>query len=271
MFVVVYISNCVHKMQKEAQLTFVAPVTALHRAQHGCLTFLECVGRTKWAATNHDCFVLQLLRQICICTYVQQSGERTACLAHSTTFCLCCVSYTHTRPSPAFPVPNYSPDIFSQLEKLVLALVEESRKVPLPVTRDTIESFGIAARDKRTAAPSTSADDKKRLQLFGASDKWVRNFLSRNCMSSIVLPGEAGSLDPEAIAEGMEATRLACLIEAWPGKHLQRGRDRHLLQTAAEPHVPVENGEAEDAEPHERDEGERSRVRLHVHQRDRDR
>ncbi|CAB1113692.1 unnamed protein product [Ectocarpus sp. CCAP 1310/34] len=37
---------------------------------------------------------------------------------------------------------------FPELEKDVLALIEEARRVPLPITRATIESFGIAVRDK---------------------------------------------------------------------------------------------------------------------------
>lgn len=91
-----------------------------------------------------------------------------------------------------------------------MALIEEARKVPLPVTRATIESFGIAVRDKLVAAPSTPANVKERLRMFGASDKWVRNFLARHNISSIVLHGEAGSVDAEAAAEGMEAIRQAC-------------------------------------------------------------
>ena len=98
---------------------------------------------------------------------------------------------------------------FCQVDKLVMEFVEEARKVPLPVTRATIQSFGVAAGDKMLAAASTSAD--KKLEMFGASEKSVRNFLLRHGMSSTVLHGEAGSVDVESIAEGMEAIRLACL------------------------------------------------------------
>ena len=99
---------------------------------------------------------------------------------------------------------------FCQVDKLVMEFVEEARKVPLPVTRATIQSFGVAHRDNLLAAASTSAD-KKKLEMFGASEKWVRNFFLRHGMSSTVLHGEAGSVDVESIAEGMEAIRLACL------------------------------------------------------------
>ena len=82
--------------------------------------------------------------------------------------------------------------------------------MPLPVTRATIQSFGVAAGDKMLAAASTSAD--KKLEMFGASEKSVRNFLLRHGMSSTVLHGEAGSVDVGSIAEGMKAIRLACLV-----------------------------------------------------------
>lgn len=100
---------------------------------------------------------------------------------------------------------------FLQIEKLVVGFVEQARKVSLPVTRDSIQSFGIASRDKLLAAPSTSAEDKKKLENFGASVKWARNFISRHGMSSTVLHGEAGSVDAEAISNDMEAIRAACL------------------------------------------------------------
>ena len=72
-----------------------------------------------------------------------------------------------------------------------------------------IETFGIAAKKNLLAAASTSAADKK-LETFTASEKWVRNFISRNGMSSVVLHGEAGSVNDEAIAEGLAEIRKAC-------------------------------------------------------------
>ena len=54
---------------------------------------------------------------------------------------------------------------YCQVDKIVMDFVEEARKVPLPVTRATIQSFGIAARDKLLPAASTSADDKKKLEI----------------------------------------------------------------------------------------------------------
>ena len=144
---------------------------------------------------------------------------------------------------------------FCQVNKLVMEFVEEARKVLLPVTRATIQSLGVAARDELSAVVLTSADDKNNLEMFGASEKLVRNFLLRHGMSSTVLHGEAGSVDVESVAEGMEMIRLACLAY-YLGKHLQRRRDGHLLQAAANAHVPVNSREPEDVEGYEGDEGE---------------
>ena len=87
-----------------------------------------------------------------------------------------------------------------------MALVDEARKVPLPVTMETLMSFGISAKDQLTAAATTASDVKEKLEAFNAGDKWARNFIpvSRNQMTSIVLHGEAGSVDDEAIAKGLE-------------------------------------------------------------------
>ncbi|CAN0330944.1 unnamed protein product, partial [Pylaiella littoralis] len=35
---------------------------------------------------------------------------------------------------------------FPQVDKMAMTMVEEARKVPLPLTRASIESFGVAAR-----------------------------------------------------------------------------------------------------------------------------
>ena len=40
---------------------------------------------------------------------------------------------------------------FCQVDKFVVEFVEEARKVALPVTRATIQSFGVAARNKPLA------------------------------------------------------------------------------------------------------------------------
>lgn len=96
------------------------------------------------------------------------------------------------------------------MDKGVLALVEVSRKCKNPVTRATIMSFGVAAKNKLLAAEATPAGDKKKLETFGASEKWAKNFIARNGMVSTALHGEAGSVDAEAIEKGLEEIREEC-------------------------------------------------------------
>lgn len=87
-----------------------------------------------------------------------------------------------------------------------MSMVEESRKVPLPMTHATIMSFGVAARKKLLGAGSTSAADKKKLATFAASEKWAKNLISRHGMASAP-HGKAGSVDEEVSGEDMEAIR----------------------------------------------------------------
>lgn len=88
-----------------------------------------------------------------------------------------------------------------------MGMIEKARKVPLPVTRATIMSFGAAAKIQLSEATSTSAADKKKLTSFAASEKWAKNFVSRHGMIHTRLHGEAGSVDDEAIEEGMAKIR----------------------------------------------------------------
>ena len=93
---------------------------------------------------------------------------------------------------------------------MVLGFIAEARQVPLPVTRSSIEAFGAAAKKKLLAAAATTAAKKNKLETSTASTKRAKSFVSRNGMSSIVLHGEAGSVDDGAIAEGLDEIREAC-------------------------------------------------------------
>ncbi|CAB1108038.1 unnamed protein product [Ectocarpus sp. CCAP 1310/34] len=74
----------------------------------------------------------------------------------------------------------------------------------------TIMSFGVASKTFFSAAVSTTDGEKKRLEGLTASDRWAKNFVARNGMASTVLHGQAGSVDDETIAEGVEKIREAC-------------------------------------------------------------
>ena len=79
---------------------------------------------------------------------------------------------------------------------MVLGFIAEARQVPLPVTRSSIEAFGAAAKKKLLAAAATTAAEKNKLETFTASTKWVKNFVSRNGMSSMSYERDEHLLPP---------------------------------------------------------------------------
>lgn len=86
----------------------------------------------------------------------------------------------------------------------MLGLVEAFRKNQIPVGRTTITSFAHAIKTSLLAAPGTTAE-KKKLETFGASDKWVKNFVSRSgLVSRPLLLKDGGVVDPERIQESMK-------------------------------------------------------------------
>ena len=154
-------------------------------------------------ARDDNCFIVSFHVIFC--------SPNKYCACHTAAVLKLCESCTHCIEHPlVFLRERYTGSFVCKVDKLVMEFVEEARKAPLPVTRATIQSFRVADRDKLLAAASTAADDKKKLELFGGSEKWVCSFLLRHGMSSTVLHREAGSVDIESIAEGMEAIRSAC-------------------------------------------------------------
>ena len=108
----------------------------------------------------------------------------------------------HASPCPPLPL--------DQVESLVMTMIENARKLRIPVTGATIEAYGVAAKKKLVAAASATAAEKGRLEAFNVSGKWVRNLVLRNELVSKVLHGEAGSVDADATAEGLRKVREAC-------------------------------------------------------------
>lgn len=89
-------------------------------------------------------------------------------------------------------------------------MLDEARKVGMPVTQDVIQSFGRKAKDVLIASTDLSEKQRNNMEEFTASQKWVKNFVRRNGLKSKTLHGEAGSVNPEEIEAGMQAVRDAC-------------------------------------------------------------
>lgn len=89
-------------------------------------------------------------------------------------------------------------------------LFEKARKVKYPVTRAVVMYFRRVEKRGLLDAATTLAVDKKKLRTFKAREKWAKNFVKRHNLARKVLNGEAGSVNPELVKEGMEATRENC-------------------------------------------------------------
>lgn len=97
-----------------------------------------------------------------------------------------------------------------QVDAIALDLFDKARAAKISVSRDVIKAFGRSAKATVLAAPTTSAATKSKLETFMAGETWCRNFLKRQNLRSKMLHGEAGSVNPELVKEGMEKIRDAC-------------------------------------------------------------
>ncbi|CAM9431297.1 unnamed protein product [Choristocarpus tenellus] len=91
---------------------------------------------------------------------------------------------------------------FPEVDSMVLGFVEEARRAGLPVSRETIRSFGRKAKAQLLGKKPPGADTKG-LESFDGGEKWAKNFLQRHGMISVSLNGEAGGLDKETIAQSL--------------------------------------------------------------------
>ena len=82
-------------------------------------------------------------------------------------------------------------------------LFEKARVRKISVSRDIIRAFGRSAKATLLEAPTTSAAAKSKLKTFTAGFKWCENFVKRHNLKIKVLHGEAGSVNPELVKEGM--------------------------------------------------------------------
>jgi hypothetical protein len=99
--------------------------------------------------------------------------------------------------------PKY-PDI----DRLTLESFDRARQLRLPMTRDTLRTFGLKAQAE--LLKSCSEEEKLRLESFTASEHWVKRFVTRNQLASVRLHGEAGSVDPGAIASQLATLATIC-------------------------------------------------------------
>jgi hypothetical protein len=93
------------------------------------------------------------------------------------------------------------------VEKMVLGMLNDARRIGIPVNRSQLQAFGQGAKEQLMANTDTDEEERKALATFEASDGWAKKFVERNSLSSKLLHGEAGSVDAAAIAEGLASLR----------------------------------------------------------------
>lgn len=96
------------------------------------------------------------------------------------------------------------------MDEGVAVLVKASREHGLPVTLATVEAYAATVKSNLLSGNSLSTERKRRITEFRASQNWARYFVRRSMMKSVRLCGEAGSVDQNAIREGMEEVKSAC-------------------------------------------------------------
>lgn len=96
-----------------------------------------------------------------------------------------------------------------QLGALVLDLVEKVQSVKHVVNRTVIHSFGRSAKAILPGLEGTHSPVREKPEVFRAGDKVVKNYVKRSGLHSKVLHGEADSVDPDKVKEGLEEVRAA--------------------------------------------------------------
>lgn len=96
-----------------------------------------------------------------------------------------------------------------QLDERVGKMVEDARRLRVPVTRQVISSFGRVVKTQMVSSEETSDIQKGRLSSFFAGEKWTRNFVRRQGFEAKALHGKAGGVEGEAGKKVMEAIREA--------------------------------------------------------------
>lgn len=76
------------------------------------------------------------------------------------------------------------------MEAAVLAYLEETRRQGIPVNRASLVSFAMKAKSIALESDALTAEARSRLKSFIGGRKWVRGFLDRNDLKSVIVQGE---------------------------------------------------------------------------------
>lgn len=90
----------------------------------------------------------------------------------------------------------------------VKQLISLARHAKLPVTRSTLLTMAHRARNELLERSDISDSRKDKLRVLTFGEKWVRNYVRRESLHSIVLHGEAGSVDEARLAAKIVELKL---------------------------------------------------------------
>lgn len=91
-------------------------------------------------------------------------------------------------------------------------MVEDAKRQRVHVTRGVISSFGRTVKKQILSSDLMSADEKKRLEKFGASQSWIDNFVKRQGLGNHSQHGEGGySVGRETAGKDLDGIRQVAM------------------------------------------------------------
>lgn len=72
----------------------------------------------------------------------------------------------------------------------MLAYMEETRRQGIPVNRASLVSFAMKAKSIALESEALTTEARSRLKSFIGGRKWIRGFLERNDLKSVIVQGE---------------------------------------------------------------------------------
>lgn len=92
------------------------------------------------------------------------------------------------------------------VEEELVKFISFARKAGVSITRDVIHFRALKIKAELLSKEMDDVE-RKALEHFSPSESWVTKFVKRHGLKSIRLHGEAGSVDPELVREGIKKLR----------------------------------------------------------------
>ncbi|CAM9496248.1 unnamed protein product [Choristocarpus tenellus] len=98
---------------------------------------------------------------------------------------------------------------YAKVDSVVLRYMQEAKKAALPVAGDKVKT--VARRAKAVLlAKSRPKAQRDQVESFTASEKWLKNFLTRYNTKNILAHAETDTIDDEVISASLQEVRDLC-------------------------------------------------------------